>query len=497
MTTASIENSYSVTKFQTYACYFANALGTALGTWLLWNYDYLDFPRNNFYLFLTIAVCALASLTCLWTVNLLVPQALEARVFSLITSFAAAFAWSPLIALTVCLLLNIVSPSIFFLSLLILGVCLIAICFFFSVQTIYGFSTQTSRIKRDIWSWLSLAVTLVACFGWYEGFARDYTYQAGFTSSHLFIGRAHQNKQIQKNAIQDEGLVSQSLSAVEKLRNDIAQQRDLSLRSVSITKKKISKSLENLQSITSEEIKRDPEKAKPLINQATALIERKQRQNFATELLQRAYSLDPLDPVLLRKLGAAEIRTQQYEAALKRFAVALRIEPTKPETWLGYGDAMAMQRVDEASEVEPIESAIQAHLAGYWFSLDRNELIRRLNTEPRPFTNERNTKMDLSAKLALHRIAKVDSQITDALPPLPDLSAFKGYAQKFLEYSEKNMNRQSYEEARAYALNTLAIAPDNKDATRILRNIESIERGEKPEGPSAWSRFKKWIKNLF
>jgi tetratricopeptide (TPR) repeat protein len=340
-------------------------------------------------------------------------------------------------------------------------------------------------------------MTLAACFGWYEGFARDYTYQAGFTSSHLFIGRAHQNKQIQKNAVQDEGLVSQSLSAVEKLRNDIALQRDLSLRSISTTKKKISKSLENLQSITSEEIKREPEKAKPLINQATALIERKQRQNFATELLQRAYSLDPLDPVLLRKLGAAEIRTRQYEAALKRFAVALRIEPTKPETWLGYGDAMAMQPVGAASEVEPIESAVQAHLAGYWFSLDRSELIRRLNTEPRPFTTERNTKMDLSAKLALHRIAKVDSQITDTLPPLPDLSAFKDFAQKFLEYSEKNMNRQSYEEARAYALNTLAISPDNKDATRILRSIESIERGEKPEGPSAWSRFKKWIKNIF
>lgn len=497
MTTESIETSRSATRLATYVCCFANALGTALGIWLLWNYAYLDFPRNNFYLFLTVAACSLASITCLWTVNLLVPQALGAGILSLITSFAAAFAWSTLIGLTICLLLSIISPSLFFLALLILGIGLIALCLFFSVQTIYGFSTQASKIERDIWSWLSLAMTLLACYGWYEGFARDYTYQAGFTSSHLFIGNAHQNKQLQKDAVRDQGLVSQSLSAVERLRNDLAQQRDLSLRSVSTTKKKISKSLENLQSITSDEITRDPEKAKPLISQANALIERKQRQNFATELLQRAYTLDPLDPVLLKKLGAAEIRTKQYEAALKRFAVALRIEPTKPDTWMGYGDAMAMQPADEGAEVEPIESAIQAHLAGYWFALDRDEVIRRLTAEPRPYTNERNTKMDLSAKLALHRIAKVDSQITDKLPPLPDLSTFKSYAPKFLEHSEKNMNKQSYEEARAYALNTLAIAPENKEAISILKRIAAIERGEKPEGPSAWSRFKKWIKSLF
>ncbi len=497
MTTESIETSHAATRVATYVCYFANALGTALGTWLLWNYAYLDFPRNNFYLFLAIASCALASLTCLWTVNLLVPKALDAGIFSLISSGAAAFAWSTLIGLTICLLLSIISPSILFLSLLILGVGFIAACLFFYVQTIYGFSTQSARIERDIWSWLSLAMTLVACYGWYQGFARDYTYQAGFTSSHLFIGTAQQNKQLQKNAVHDEGLVSQSLSAVEKLRTGIAHQRDLSLNAASTTKKKISKSLENLQSITSDEIKRDPEKAKPLINQANALIERKQRQNFATELLQRAYTLDPLDPVLLKKLGAAEIRTKQYEAALKRFAVALRVEPTKPETWLGYGDAMAMQPADEGFEVEPIESAIQAHLAGYWFALDRGEVIRRLNTEPRPFTNERNTKMDLSAKLAIHRIAKVDSQMTETLPPLPELSAFKSYAPKFLAHSEKYMNMQSYEEARAYALNTLAIAPDNADAIGILKRIAAIERGEKPEGPSLWSRFKKWLKSIF
>ena len=497
MTTKPIETTNPPFKVATYACYFANALGSALGMWLLWNYAYLDFPRNNFYLLLTVVACALAALTCLWTVKFLTQGPLAAGIFSLIISFAAAFAWTPLIGLTVCLLFSIASLSILFLSLLILGLGFIFVCFFFSVHTLYGFTTQDSKAIRDVWSWASLAMTLLVCYGWHEGFAKDYTYQAGFTSSHLFIGVAHQNKQVQKNAVLDEGLVSQSLSAVERLRSDIAQQRDLSLRSVANTKKKISKSLENLQSVQSDEIKRDPEKAKPLINQATALIDRKQRQNFATELLQRAYSLDPLDPVLLRKLGAAEVRTRQYEPALKRFAVALRIEPTKTENWRGYGDAMAMQPVDEASEVELIESSIQAHLAGYWFALDRNEVIRRLNTEPRPFSSERNTKMDLSAKIAIHRIAKLDSQITEALPPLPDLSAYKGFARKFLEHSEKSMNKQSYEEARAYAWNTLAIAPENKEAISILRKIESIERGEKPDGPSLWSRLKNWFKSLF
>jgi hypothetical protein len=105
--------------------------------------------------------------------------------------------------------------------------------------------------------------------------------------------------------------------------------------------------------------------------------------------------------------------------------------------------------------------------------------------------------MDLSAKLAIHRIAKVDSQMTETLPPLPELSAFKSYAPKFLEHSEKYMNMQSYEEARAYAMNTLAIAPDNADAVGILKRIAAIERGEKPEGPSLWSRFKKWLKSIF
>jgi tetratricopeptide (TPR) repeat protein len=246
-----------------------------------------------------------------------------------------------------------------------------------------------------------------------------------------------------------------------------------------------------------EDITRNSEKAKPLIAQASALLDRKQRQNYATELLQRAYSLDPLDPSLLKKLGAAEVKTQQYEAALSKFAIAIRIEPTKPENWLGYAEAMAMQPAAESLQVVPIESSIQAHLTGYWFSKDRKEYLQRLNLEPRPFTNERNTKMDLSAKLALHRIAKVDAQIKQELTQLPDLSAFKDFEDKFLKFSENSMGQQSYEEARAHALNALSFNQDNKAALSILKKIEAIENGAKPEGPGLWYRFKNWIKSFF
>ena len=105
--------------------------------------------------------------------------------------------------------------------------------------------------------------------------------------------------------------------------------------------------------------------------------------------------------------------------------------------------------------------------------------------------------MDLSAKLAMHRIANLDSQIKQDLAQLPELSRFKDFSQKFLDYSEKSMQKQSYDEARAHALNSLAIDPDNKTALSILNKIEAIERGEKPEGPSLWTRFKNWLKSFF
>ena len=67
----------------------------------------------------------------------------------------------------------------------------------------------------------------------------------------------------------------------------------------------------------------------------------------------------------------------------------------------------------------------------------------------------------------------------------------------FLDYSEKSMQRQSFEEARAHALNSLAVSPDNKTALNILKKIEAIERGEKPEVPGLWTRFKNWLKKFF
>lgn len=497
MTQETIAPTPKMNNWPTYAFYGVSAVGTMAGAGLLWHYAYFDFPRNNFYLFVMLSASALATLSSILIVNSLAQDSIDGGAFSLASGLVTSFAWSTLISMTVCLLVSVLSVSIFYLSLLVLGTGLILLCFFFSAHTIYGFSTQSHKTQRDGWSWISLALTLAVCYAWYEGVSRDYTYQTGFTSSHLFIGKAHQNKQLQNDEIQDGGLASQALPAIAQLRQEVAQQKDLSLRAIPLTKKKIAKSIEKLQTPLSEEIKRHPEKAKPLIQQASALIERKQRQNFATELLQRAYALDPLDPVLLRKLGAAEVRTHQYDSALTRFAVALRIEPTKPDNWLGYADAMAMQPETEDLAVVQLESSIEAHLTGYWFALDRKEVLRRLNTEPRPFTNEKNTKMDLTAKIAIHRIARVDSQISEELPPLPDLSSFKAYAPKFLEHAEKSMARQSYEEARAHAFNTLAIASDNKAAMVVLRKIEAIERGEKPEGPGVWARFKSWLKRLF
>ena len=75
--------------------------------------------------------------------------------------------------------------------------------------------------------------------------------------------------------------------------------------------------------------------------------------------------------------------------------------------------------------------------------------------------------------------------------------AFKNFEGNFLEYAEKTMNMQSFEEARAHALNTLAFNPDNKAALRILKEIEAIELGAKPEKPGLWYRFKNWIKSFF
>jgi tetratricopeptide (TPR) repeat protein len=491
------QHSNSYKKFSLFSFYLANALGTAAGAWILWNFAYFDFPRNSLYLFLMIASSSFAGLISKWTVDSKYPNSFEAGFISIFIALTTSFAWFTLVGLVTCLLVSVFSISIFYLSLFILGIGLIGVSFFATTQAIYGFSLNRSTILRNHWSWASLALTTLACYTWQEGFANDYTYQTGFTSSHLFIGKARQNNQIKSDTIQDKGLAAQSATAVAQLRNEVALQRDLSLASAETTKKKVGKSIEKLQSIPVEDITRNAEKAKPLITQASALIERKQRQNFATELLQRAYSLDPLDPALLKKLGTAELKTQQYESALSRFAIALRIEPTKPDNWLGYADAMAMQAFEDSLEVIPIESSIQAHLTGYWFALNKKEFLQRLSVEPRTFSNERLTKMDLSAKLAIHRIAKLDSQLKKDLTQLPELSAFKDFAQKFLDYSEKSMLRQSYEEARAHALNTLSFIPDNKTALNILKKIEAIERGEKPEGLSLWTRFKNWLKSFF
>jgi len=493
----SSQHSNSYKKFSLFSFYLANALGTAAGAWILWNFAYFDFPRNSLYLLLMITSSSFACLISIWTVESKYPNSFEASFISIFIALTTSFAWFTLVGLVACLLLSVFSISIFYLSLFILGIGLIGVSFFATTQTIYGFSLNRSKILRNHWSWASLALTTLACYTWQEGFANDYTYQTGFTSSHLFIGKARQNNQIKPDTIQDKGLAAQSATAVAQLRNEVALQRDLSLASAETTKKKVGKSIERLQSIPVEDITRNIEKAKPLITQASALIERKQRQNFATELLQRAYSLDPLDPALLKKLGTAELKTQQYESALSRFAIALRIEPTKPDNWLGYADAMAMQAFEDSLEVIPIESSIQAHLTGYWFALNKKEFLQRLSVEPRTFSNERLTKMDLSAKLAIHRIAKLDSQLKKDLTQLPELSALKDFAQKFLDYSEKSMQRQSYEEARAHALNTLSFIPDNKTAMNILKKIEAIERGEKPESPSLWTRFKNWLKSFF
>lgn len=497
MNIESNQHSNSYKKFSLFSFYFANALGTAVGACILWNFAYFDFPRNNFYLLLMIASSSFAGLISVWNIESKFPNSFEASFISIFIALTTSFAWFTLVGLVACLLVSVFSISIFYLSLLILGLGLIGICFFSTTQATYGFSLNRSKILRNHWSWISLALTILTCYTWQEGFANDYTYQTGFTSSHLFIGKARQNNQIKPEAIPDRGLAAQSAMAVAQLRNEVALQRDLSLASAETAKKKIGKSIEKLQAIPVENITRNTEKAKPLIAQASALIERKQRQNFATELLQRAYSLDPLDPVLLNKLGAAELKTQQYESALSRFAIALRIEPTKPNNWLGYADAMAMQAFEDSLEVIPIEFSIQAHLTGYWFALNKKEFLQRLSIEPRPFSNEKITKMDLSAKLALHRIAKLDYQIKQDLTQLPEMSAFKDFSQKFLDYSERSMQKQSYEEARAHALNSLAINPDNKTALSILAKIEAIERGEKPEGPSLWTKFKNWLKSFF
>jgi len=497
MNIESIQDRNSYKRFTLFSFYLANALGIAAGAWILWNFAYFDFPRNSLYLFIMIGSGSFAGLISIWTVDSKYPNSFEASLISLLVALTTSFAWFTLVGLVVCLLVSVFSISIFYLALFILGIGLIGLSFFATTQAIYGFSLNRSKILRNHWSWTSLALTILACYTWQEGFANDYTYQTGFTSSHLFIGQARQNNQIKPDAIQDKGLAAQSATAVAQLRNEVALQRDLSLASAETAKKRVSKSIERLQSIPVEDITRNAEKAKPLIAQASALIERKQRQNFATELLQRAYSLDPLDPALLKKLGAAELKTQQYESALSRFAIALRIEPTKPDNWLGYADAMAMQAFEDSLEVIPIESSIQAHLTGYWFALDKKEFLQRLSVAPRPFSNDRITKMDLSAKLAIHRIAKLDSQTRQDLVRLPELSTFKDFAQKFLDYSEKSMQKQSYEEARVHALNSLAINPDNKTALGILKKIEAIERGEKPEGPSLWTRFKNWLKSFF
>jgi tetratricopeptide (TPR) repeat protein len=497
MSELSNQQSNNSKSFSLFAFYFTSAVGTAAGSWLLWNFAYFDFPRNNFYLLLMIAAGSFAGLAAIWTVNTKFPNSYKVSAPALLIGVFIAFAWFTLTSLVVCLLVSVFSASIFYLSLLIIGTGLIYVGFIVSTQTIYGFSLSRSPVLRNYYSWASLALTLLACYVWQEGFANDYNYQAGFTSSHLFIGKARHNYQIKPSDIQDKGLAPQSATAVAKLRSEISQQRDLSLESVETIKKTVGKSVEKLQSMPLEEITRHPEKAKPLIAQASALLERNQRQNFATELLQRAYSLDPLDPSLLKKLGAAEMKTQQYELALSRYAIALRIEPTKPDNWLGYADAMAMQPSEESLQVIPIESSIQAHLAGYWFAQDKKEFIKRLKVEPRPFTTEHNTKMDLSSKLALHRIARVDSQIKIELSQLPNMLAFKNFEGNFLEYAEKTMNMQSFEEARAHALNTLAFNPDNKTALRILKEIEAIELGAKPEKPGLWYRFINWIKSFF
>ena len=481
-------------------------IGAALGVWLTWNFDYIDFSRHFGYGILIGATGLLIVGAMLWFVwsqyKTLGNQIAPFQPFRLGVVCVNAFSWVSLIALTACLMVTTLAFTFYSLSLFVIGLGVIAMSATFCFNTLYGFAIHGPLVRRDAWSWLSLLATVLCAAVLVHGFSQDHKFATGFISSQLFLGEGRTNKQLQASDIPEELQAEQAHEKIAQIRTQIARQADLSVQNAPEVLRQVGGAIEQLKQLPSAfEVERQPDQAQKLRDQAIVLLDRNQRINFAKELLQRAFTLDPLDPELLRRLGDAEWKTALPINALQRFLLVLRLEPTKPENWLGYAKSLAVQA--KTKEALSIDQSVQANLAGYWFSADRNKAINKLTELAQASEKGLQARATLAAILSLNRIAHYDkgSTLGSQTQPLPNSRAFESFSTKFLAQAKEDMAAQSWLSAKAFAEYTLVTEPNNetsksKQAQSIIQEVDRILSGQPSKPPTIWGRIWNWFKSL-
>ncbi len=122
----------------------------------------------------------------------------------------------------------------------------------------------------------------------------------------------------------------------------------------------------------------DRAQAKVLTTQAAKLVERNAEWTQIAEVLAQAHAADPQDAQILNDLAYAQMQTGRHAQALANIMESLRLAPTAPNGW----NRLAQIRLVSANgDPRQIQEAARYYVVTYWFSRDRQRVLRYLKGE--------------------------------------------------------------------------------------------------------------------
>lgn len=122
----------------------------------------------------------------------------------------------------------------------------------------------------------------------------------------------------------------------------------------------------------------DRARATVLTTQAAKLVERNADWAQIAEVLGQAHAADPQDAQILNDLAYAQMQTGRHAQALAHIMESLRIAPTSPNGW----NRLAQIRLVSANgDPRQIQEAARYYVVTYWFSRDRQRVLRYLKGE--------------------------------------------------------------------------------------------------------------------
>ncbi len=107
-------------------------------------------------------------------------------------------------------------------------------------------------------------------------------------------------------------------------------------------------------------------------------MERNAEWTQIAEVLAQAHAADPQDAQILNDLAYAQMQTGRHAQALANIMESLRLAPTAPNGW----NRLAQIRLVSANgDPRQIQEAARYYVVTYWFSRDRQRVLRYLKGE--------------------------------------------------------------------------------------------------------------------